>query len=610
MKAWRCDLTALSQSHNLYFVACCDTILVYQPEFPDQRLSEPKLVLQPPVSAPDLEPYIDPEDPHSITRLLVDYLGNDEILLATCDDGDVIGYRVGEIQRVLDLAQQTSDEGEEPDFAAHVRVFLHRNVGLSAWGLAIHREARIIAISANTHEITVLAFALAAGGDVPPEGSFLDTIMGSDFPSPRRRNHIFTLKAGQNIPSVSFNNSEEDSGGRWLFATCITGETTLWDLHNPGVPARVIRMGWCRSTSSPLVAPPPTSGGCQCVGATGYPHATWNATFLDPRSAHEVSPSDCEWTTGNDAPFFDDAEAQKERFRSEQSGLGHSTEHVATDEGALYHASDLTTSGHVSTNEEAMNLLEGASESSQSGNDYSSDSMWIDEGVDTGTSYPDHANPPDRHSDEDDDMEHEQEPQVSTAPTLPSIQDHLTDYADSVMGPPQPMQPAYMPYAVTGFPQFPISLDEIADLISGSMEYDSEVEDDGEFAYMPPQFHAHPHYENLAGLHVQPPAYREFKDDPSFTGFNVCLMPFPKRSYTNCTCTEPSALSHRFERRHIFAKEPLQQDRRPARIHARKAPSGRRRARPHTRDASSAIHAPMAAQSRVGRSTLLLHTDS
>jgi hypothetical protein len=27
-------------------------------------------------------------------------------------------------------------------------VFLHRNVGASAWGLAVHREARIIAISA------------------------------------------------------------------------------------------------------------------------------------------------------------------------------------------------------------------------------------------------------------------------------------------------------------------------------------------------------------------------------------------------------------------------------------------------------------------------------
>src|SRR4051812_14990343 len=36
MKDWRCELTALSQLYNLYFIACNDTILVYQPDFPDQ----------------------------------------------------------------------------------------------------------------------------------------------------------------------------------------------------------------------------------------------------------------------------------------------------------------------------------------------------------------------------------------------------------------------------------------------------------------------------------------------------------------------------------------------------------------------------------------------
>jgi hypothetical protein len=72
----------------------------------------------------------------------VDYLGNEEILLLTCDDGDVVGYRTAEIQRALDRRVTTLEPANEED----VRVFLHRNIGASAWGLAVHREARIIAI--------------------------------------------------------------------------------------------------------------------------------------------------------------------------------------------------------------------------------------------------------------------------------------------------------------------------------------------------------------------------------------------------------------------------------------------------------------------------------
>jgi hypothetical protein len=142
MLAWRCDLTALSQLYNLYFVACNNTIQVHQPSFPDQNpASDPGLILHPPVSA-QTGPGIDPGHPHSITRILVDYLGNDEILLLTCDDGDVVGYRTAEIQRALERRANTL----EPAIKEDVHVFLHRNVGASAWGLAIHREARIIAI--------------------------------------------------------------------------------------------------------------------------------------------------------------------------------------------------------------------------------------------------------------------------------------------------------------------------------------------------------------------------------------------------------------------------------------------------------------------------------
>ncbi|KAL5115807.1 hypothetical protein ACEQ8H_006302 [Pleosporales sp. CAS-2024a] len=237
MKTWRCDLTALSQLYNLYFIACNDRILVYQPGFPDQSLSQkPLLVLCPPVSSPDIGYAVDPQDPHSINRLLVEYLGNDEILLLTCDDGDVVGYRVAEIQRALDkLAWPCTND--ELDFAqSPVLPFLHRNVGKSAWGLAVHRQARIIAISANTFQVTILAFALVdrEGGtnlDSLDSLASTDDADAADFPLPRKKDNFFTLRGTHNIPAVCFNNTDQDPTGRWLVGTCITEEIFLWDLH-------------------------------------------------------------------------------------------------------------------------------------------------------------------------------------------------------------------------------------------------------------------------------------------------------------------------------------------------------------------------------------------
>lgn len=221
-------------------MACNDKIHIYKPIFPTQNLSaEPDLILHPPISSPTLEMGIDETDPHSITRLHIDYLGREEILLVTCDDGDVIGYRVPEIYRVITEAQQSPDEQDGVDLAQQVRVFLHRNVGGSAWGLAVHREARLIAISANTHQVTVLAYALSkttSDSDSEThedlEGFASDEEEG-DFPYPRRRDHVITLQAATNIPAVSFD--QGDVEGRWLLSSCVDGDNHLWDLYNPYV---------------------------------------------------------------------------------------------------------------------------------------------------------------------------------------------------------------------------------------------------------------------------------------------------------------------------------------------------------------------------------------
>ena len=238
-------MTALSRTHNLYFVACDDTIHVYQPSFPDQRLSdEAELILHPPVSYPNLEPGIDLDNPHSITRILVDYLGQEEVLLVTCDDGDVVGYRVDAIQHSVEKhTRYPAKRIQEPESQDYVKVFLHRNVGASAWGLAVHQQARMIAISANTHCVTVLAYALAVGATLidssdASDHSSHDAQEHADFPAPRQKDHVFVLRAQHNVPAVSFNNGGDDPSGRWLFSSSITGEATLWDLHRPQEPEK------------------------------------------------------------------------------------------------------------------------------------------------------------------------------------------------------------------------------------------------------------------------------------------------------------------------------------------------------------------------------------
>lgn len=216
----------------------------------------------------------------------------------TCDDGDVVGYRVEEIQRVLERRSISKDGELVPADAENVKYFLHRNVGASAWGLATHREARIIAISANTHMVTVLAYALA-----PPKGvsdssdsseNISETIdeLEHDWPSPRRRDHVIILQAETNIPAISFNNNGDDSSGRWLFSSSIDGKTLLWDLHRPDSPARIIQVGWCASTQIPKKAPVTIPGYCDCPDKSNIPHACWGAMFLDTQSAFEMSPEE------------------------------------------------------------------------------------------------------------------------------------------------------------------------------------------------------------------------------------------------------------------------------------------------------------------------------
>lgn len=309
-------MTALSHRHNLYFLASNTSLHIYQPGFPDQSLaSEPDLILHPPITGHG-GPGIDGRDPHSINRVLVDYLGHEEIVIVACDDGDVMGYRTEMIHRALERQSRRLEPASEDD----VPVFLRCNVGASAWGLAIHREARIIAISANTHQITIIAYALSDDDeelDIEHHNRERPRL-STQFPFLRQEETVFTLSAVNNLPALSF----YGNSGRWLLSSCVDGKTVLWDLHTRQ-EAATYQLGWCKNAKDLSKAPPYNSLGwgftCSCPAASSVLHGAWGTLALDTRSAYHLPLAE-EQKLGPEevANRFWDVTAQKKRFTVEK----------------------------------------------------------------------------------------------------------------------------------------------------------------------------------------------------------------------------------------------------------------------------------------------------
>ncbi|KAL8360135.1 hypothetical protein RB598_008450 [Gaeumannomyces tritici] len=161
----RMNLTVLSQQYNLYFVAYKGRIHVYEPQNAPQVIKDgPLLVLKPAPSAiAALCPgHIDQASGHEINNIIVGDLGDLEVIVAAYDDGDVVGYYTHTIAAAIEhLARKNKEWTSTP---RHPRAFFHDAVGSSAWGLALHKKSRLLAVSCNLMEITVFAFALKGPG--------------------------------------------------------------------------------------------------------------------------------------------------------------------------------------------------------------------------------------------------------------------------------------------------------------------------------------------------------------------------------------------------------------------------------------------------------------
>lgn len=256
---WRNNLTGLSQRFNLYFVASRDSIAVYKPDFPFHRLHRlPALLIPAYLANPDTDGYIDTRSPHSINHLVVGDLGSEEILLVSTDSGNITAYYTKTIEEAIRKHPYRFSTDARSD-SIGVRAFFAQWVHESAWGLAIHTNARMIAVSANTPwhcdaddacaKVTVFAFALEGSaedaedldleisdesGHARPADWRVWGVTQDTAPPRRNKNYKISLSGidghSTNIPSISFVNTADDPDGLWLLSTDIGGEMKMWDI--------------------------------------------------------------------------------------------------------------------------------------------------------------------------------------------------------------------------------------------------------------------------------------------------------------------------------------------------------------------------------------------
>lgn len=168
----RMNLTSLSQHYDLYFVAYRGYVHVYRPSRTAESIikGSPLLILDPEDSKTSMaafaQGHVNRTCPHEVNHMVIGDLGEKEIMLIARDNGDVVAWYTHTIARYIEAitAWKRSSHGRtrhanstKPSSPTH---FFAANVGLSAWGLAIHTKTRIIAVSSNTSEVTVFAFAL------------------------------------------------------------------------------------------------------------------------------------------------------------------------------------------------------------------------------------------------------------------------------------------------------------------------------------------------------------------------------------------------------------------------------------------------------------------
>ncbi|OZJ02095.1 hypothetical protein BZG36_04575 [Bifiguratus adelaidae] len=132
VRPWKMNLLAGDKKDSsLFYIAVNCDILVFKkpnpytlPTEPIQKLRSPFLSAE--TSATD-------EEDHAINAITVGFLGAEQVLVAANDNGSVIVWFLDHLDRAPIIL--TADE--------------------AAWGIALHAKRRLLAVSCNSHNVTV-----------------------------------------------------------------------------------------------------------------------------------------------------------------------------------------------------------------------------------------------------------------------------------------------------------------------------------------------------------------------------------------------------------------------------------------------------------------------
>jgi len=198
-----------------------------------------------------------------MNNIMVGNLGDFEVVFFAFDDGDVGAYYTHAIAYYIlaskgqsspahhQRVSQSSPKGQSGAIQQRgpqpPKEFFHDNVGLSAWGLAIHEQSRLLAVSSNRHEVTVFAFATTEDPnqdreseqeeDTSPQTWSGQTALKLErhFQS-RSRTWRIVLPLppeGRNIPALTF--CEDETGyAEKIVAVDIEGNTWILDIWKIG----------------------------------------------------------------------------------------------------------------------------------------------------------------------------------------------------------------------------------------------------------------------------------------------------------------------------------------------------------------------------------------
>ena len=206
------------------------------PEMPD-------LVLTPKPSrlAKYVGGHIDRVNYHQVNHVIAGFLGNQEILLASFDDGEIVAYYMRDIAHFV--ASGNTPGRPRPPIP---KQFLHENVGASAWGLAIHSKSRVIAVSSNQHEITVFALALTQLPRSASGTTKSGTEVGERSVLKRKRKWTIVINLGEgagNIPNITMLD-DKDGFAEKVCAIDLYGTCWIADIWKSGTaPLKILHHG-------------------------------------------------------------------------------------------------------------------------------------------------------------------------------------------------------------------------------------------------------------------------------------------------------------------------------------------------------------------------------